>query len=250
MLTLRSLTSAAVLSAAALLSTTAANAAPSHLGGGRAGHGVATRLLNNPEIREAAQITDDQVAALEEKLDEARRAGIEDRAAAETARLDLEKAWRGEDAEAVHEAIDRLAAAQTESRHRLADLRLEAQSILSQEQRDAIRAAVRDRMETRRGEMQGRRPGPQGDDRVRERGPRGPRAEGFGPRGDGPTAGLGSAFGPENGSEFAFPGAPEFGPGPNHRPDADGLSFLFDAPSDLGHEPLGPPRRGPNPDNN
>ncbi|MBN1475205.1 Spy/CpxP family protein refolding chaperone, partial [Candidatus Sumerlaeota bacterium] len=140
------------------LISTAALAAPVTPGGGQMIQRGIERLLSDPEIREAANITDDQIAEIEAITYEARRTAIELRSQDQLAELELEQLWAADepDAEAIHEAIDAEMEIHAAQRHAQADTRLRMQSVLSDEQREIIHTTVRDRMTERREQRQER----------------------------------------------------------------------------------------------
>jgi Spy/CpxP family protein refolding chaperone len=172
------------------LISTAALTAPATPGGGHMIQRGIERFLNDPEVREAADISDEQVAEIEAITYEARRTGIELRSQAQLAELEQEQLWAADepDSEAIHEAIDSEMEIETAQRHAQADTRLRVQSVLSVEQRDAIRATLQERMEERREQRQERGGAAQGE-RIRQR------FQDQGPGQRGPQRGARSDFG-------------------------------------------------------
>jgi Spy/CpxP family protein refolding chaperone len=201
----------------------ASSAAPMVPGEGRMIQGLVEHFLNDPQVRQQANITDEQADQIETIVFQTRRSVVEQQGQAAVARLDLEQLWRADapDAQAIHAAIDHIGQIQTQTRQALADARLQIQAILAPEQRETLQTLGRERMRehtAERGEGRGR-PGERIRDRVRERfgrpgpggedqgqGPGGPQG---GPEGQGPQAGFGPppADGPQ---AFGEPGGDDF----------------------------------------
>jgi Spy/CpxP family protein refolding chaperone len=176
-------------------------------GGGRLAQGAIEHLLEDPEVREQAQVTDEQAEQIRQQVYETRRAMIENHAQAELARLELEQLWDAEtpDAEAIHAAIDRAAQIETQQKHAMADARLAIQNILTPEQRETIRGLVRERVRDHVADRRGAGGGL--GERLRDRlGDR--RGAGRGPGGPG-----------------GAPGGPQAGAGPFQGPDFEASPF-------------------------
>lgn len=182
----------------AALPATAA-AAPMIPGEGRMVQGLIEHFLNDPEVREQAQITDEQVDQIEQITRQTRRAVLEQQGEAALARLDLEELWRADepDAQAIHSAIDRLAQIQTQTRHALADARLQAAAVLTPDQRETLRTLGRERVREHISERRGDRGPGRGflRDRIGRGGPGGPEGPGA-LRGPAPERGPAGPGGP------------------------------------------------------
>lgn len=147
--------------------------------------GLIDRALNDPEIREQANITDEQADALSALSLTTQRTLITQRAEVEIARLELQDLWRADepDAEAIHAAIDRVNTLETAIQHTMADARIQSMEILTAEQRDTLRTIARERIQDRMAERRGGdgdEAGPQRRALFQGLGDRG----GFGPRAD------------------------------------------------------------------
>lgn len=194
---------AAALALALPLATAAAPAMP---GGGRMAQGIVMHFLEDPEVREQAGITDEQVEQIRARLHEARQAMIEHRAALESAELELERLWQADepDAAAIRAAITRIGELRTQQQIAGAETRLAIHGILTAEQRETLKQLGRERMREHREQAGPARPGLRERVRAfrdRRHGPAGPQA-GAPPAGEpdldfGPDLASGPAAPPE-----------------------------------------------------
>lgn len=143
------------------------------------------RVLGDPEIREAADLEDEQVEALRDLVHGFQAFQIENRAARDLARLALDRLWESDepDAEAIHAAIDEQRELAAALQHRAADLRLAVREVITTEQREKIEQALRERVRDRRGalrEGRGQERGGWSDREPRPRPPQPPMGGGVG----------------------------------------------------------------------
>jgi Spy/CpxP family protein refolding chaperone len=116
---------------------------------------ITDRLLEDPEIVEAADLEEEQIEAIRDLVHDFHAFQIENRAARDLARLELDRLWQSDepDADAIHEAVEEQSQLQAAMQHRMADLRLGVREVLTPEQRDAIEETVRQRFQERRANV-------------------------------------------------------------------------------------------------
>lgn len=210
------------LVAALPLTALAAPVGPRGAGDGpqRLGHEMILRFIENPEVREAANITDEQIDQLQDIHRQAETQAIPLRADAEVIQLELQALWDEDDpdADAIHEKIDALSEVQANLQHAYADARLAAKDVLTPEQIEAVRTAARERFQDMRNNRaerrETRRDGQgfgQGRPQMNGQGFRPGGQAGFGPGPQGPQGGRGFGPGPQAGQGAPDAPAPDQG---------------------------------------
>jgi len=122
-----------------------------------------TRLLSQPEVQRALEITDDQRKKLEDIAFNSNKQAIQQRATLQVQQLELQRLIRADnpDRAAIDKKIQEVSQARAGLMRTGTNALLDARNVLTKEQKDRIGEYIRDRNQQRRQDIQrGRTSGP------------------------------------------------------------------------------------------